>query len=474
MSGLFVDPSALQLALGILVIVCVWLWWRLHKSSEENDGLQREFERVRQKYDHLQQTVVDRKEQQDTAFRQLQQTSKEREDTLAAELRQLRDELDDTRSEKRQLETQQQNDREKLTFLEEAERRMGVTFKDVASNVLQETRVSLVQTIDQNQENAKQDLQHRQQAIREMVNPISQKLQELHNANVSMQASFSTSLNSLADVSSGLRDETNKLVNALRRPEVRGRWGEVELERCVELAGMDEHVLWESQVPVGNGARRPDLVVTLPNNRQVIVDAKTPIDAYLSAIEAQDDASRKEHLQRHAKHVRTSMDELSSKKYWESFPHSPDFVIMFIPGEAFYSAALQQDRALLETSIDKRVIIASPTNLIALLLIIQLGWREVQLAKEAEEIGELGRELYKRAGTLMNAIIDIRKGLNNNVNAYNKAVGSLNNYIPQVKRLGEFRSIRGTDLPEPEPYENEIRLPRQHVLPDGQDNHVDD
>lgn len=376
----------------------------------------------------------------------------------------------------RDLKHEQKKSADQGQFLENSKQQLNDAFKALAGDALRDNRQSLTNDLKRSQDSAQEDLQHRQDAIKEMVRPIDQKLKDLQNTNVSMQASVSTSLENLTSVSSGLKDETSKLVNALRqRPEVRGRWGEVELERCVELAGMDEHVLWEKQVTVSNGARRPDLVVTLPNNRQIVVDAKTPIDAYLSAIEAQDDASRKNHLQRHAKHVRNSMDQLSGKQYWKSFSNSPDFVVMFIPGEAFYSAALQHDRALLESSVDKKVIIASPTNLIALLLIVQLGWREVELAKEAEEIGILGRELYKRASTLMSAIADIRKGLDSNVKAYNKAVGSLNNYIPQVKRLGEFRSIDGGNLSEPESFDNnELRTPRHQELPEGHDNRVDD
>lgn len=451
-----------------------------HKRREE---LQDSLDVRKQEHDDLQKNLNEAnilttrlEEQKDAVQERLDAANKELElrqgklDTRESERDGLRDQLEEARTEITRLSDTLEHEKEKLKFLDQAKEQLGDTFKSLAGDALRDNRESLTGDLKRSQESAKEDLQHRQHAIQEIVNPITQKLHELENANVSMRASVSTSLDNLARISSGLKDETRELVNALRRsPNERGRWGELQLQRCVELAGMDEHVLWEKQVSVGNGSRRPDLVVTLPNNRQIIVDAKTPIKEFLSAIDAKDDASRDDHLRNHAKLVRNSMEELSSKQYWESFPDSPDFVVMFIPGEAFYSAALQSDRSLLETSVDRRVIIASPTNLIALLLTIQLGWREVELTREAEEIGILGRELYKRANTLMSAIAEIRRGLDSNVKAYNKAVGSLNNYIPQVKRLGEFRSIDGEKLPETELFDNELRTPRNQILPEYND-----
>ncbi|MDE0610742.1 MAG: DNA recombination protein RmuC [Anaerolineaceae bacterium] len=464
MGELLENPSALQLVLVALALVCARFWWRLRSISEENAGLQREYDRAQDKSEHLQRTLDEGKEQHESALNQLQQSSKEREDGLAAEVRTLRDELDDTRSEKRQLETQQRNDQEKLTFLEEAERRLGVTFKDVASNVLQDTRESLVQTFDQKQENAKQDLQHRQNAIQEMVRPIDQSLKDLHQANVSLKASMSTHLEDLVGASRNLQEETFKLSSALRRPEVRGQWGEVQLEQCFELAGLQKDLHYKKQPAIADGQRRPDYVVNLPGERQIVVDAKTPIDAYLSALDAENDQERVTLWKRHAGNVKKSADDLSTKRYWELLEQSPDFVVMFIPSEAFYSAALQHDSGLLEYSVNKKVVIATPTNLIALLLIIHMGWQEVKLAREAEKIRRQGHELYQQAGTLVDKIIAIRRGLVSSVNAYDSAVGSLNRYFTKVETFSEPISISSDVIPELEMITMDPRMPSQKVL----------
>ncbi|MCY4527391.1 MAG: DNA recombination protein RmuC [Anaerolineaceae bacterium] len=460
MDGLLENPSALQLVLIALALVCAWLWWKLHNISEENVGLQREYDRARDKNENLQRPFDERKEQHESALGHLRQTSKEREDDLASEVRKLRDELDDARSEKRQLETQQRNDREKLTFLDEAEKRLGVTFKDVASNVLQDTRESLVQTFDQKQENAKQDLQHRQNAIQEMVRPIDQSLKDLQEANTSLKASMSTRLEEVVSASNRLQNETTKLATALRRPEVRGSWGELILNQCVEFTGMKKYVSYLEQSETDDN-KRADMIVRLPNKRQIIVDSKAPLDAYSDACNTQDENVRTVLLKKHASQVREKVKALSSKKYQDKYTPSPDFVVMFLPHEGLFSAALEQEPELIQFGIQGNVLIATPTTLIALLRAVHMGWREVEMAEHAREISRLGEELHNYTRTLLEHVDDIRKGLARSVNAYNKTVGSLDNrFIPKAKQLGEKISTRDETLQELKTIPAEIRESR--------------
>ncbi len=460
MDELIRNTSALQFAVFVLASVCGWLWWRLRKTSEEKGGFQHEYNRLRQKDDHMNETLEDREKQHQGILSQMQQTYKEREESLDAEVRRLNKELSQVSSEKAQLQTEQRSDNEKIDFLKEADNRLGVTFKDLANNILKETTDSLTKTFEQNQKNAKEDLQHRQQAVEQIVKPIRESLAELQK----VHSSLDTKVGSVIESIGSLDEETGKLISALRRPEIRGQWGELQLEQCFELAGLQKDIHYKKQPAITDGQRRPDYVVNLPGERHIVVDAKTPIDAYLSAMDAENEQERSALWKRHAGNVKRSADDLSTKRYWDAIQQSPEFVVMFIPSEAFYSAALQHESGLLEYSVNKKVIIATPTNLIALLLIIHMGWQEVKLAREAEKIRGQGHELYRQAGTLVDKILAIRRGLVSSINAYDGAVGSLNRYFTKVQTFSEPISISNEELPELETIAMDPRTPNQRAM----------
>ena len=339
-------------------------------------------------------------------------------------------------------------------LLDDGLAKMPEQFQQISAKSLQDVNKELR---DQNEQAQKiqSDLFHqRQEALDALVRPIRETLDKMSVS----QTQLGTGLEDLRGLTRGLQDETGKLVNALRRPEVRGRWGELQLRRVVELAGMQAHVDYLEQPREANSARRPDLIVHLPNERQIVVDAKTPLDAYLYAYEAEDESARKQHLQRHAEQVKQNFQLLATKRYWSSLENRPDFVVMFIPGEVFYSAALQEMPELIELSAQENVLIATPTILIALLRAVHLGWQERQLAERAREIGSLADELHQRARVLLQHIGGIGAGLESAVSSYNKAVGSLESrYLPQLRHFQRLSATREEDLPHLEPLEKQTR-----------------
>jgi len=248
---------------------------------------------------------------------------------------------------------------------------------------------------------------------------------------------------SLFDSQNELRKETSNLVRALRAPGVRGRWGEVQLKRVVELAGMTAHCdFYEQQsVDTDEGRLRPDMLVRLPGGKTIVVDAKAVLSAYLDAIEAPDDVSRAGHLQRHARQVKERVDELGRKAYWEQFEQAPEFVVLFLPGEMFFSAALENDPSLIEAAADRRVVLATPTTLIAMLKAVFYGWRQERLAENAQEISALGRELYERLSVMGGHLSGVGKNLNQAVTAFNKAVGSIETRVfPTARKFKELHA----------------------------------
>lgn len=271
---------------------------------------------------------------------------------------------------------------------------------------------------------------------------------------------LSSQLDSIRAASETLRGETRNLVKALRSPSVRGRWGEIQLKRVVELAGMLECCDFDTQQTVeSNGQRqRPDLIVRLPGGKTIVVDAKVPLSAYLDANEATDDAERRRLLKVHAQQLRTHADKLSSKSYWEKFDHSPELVLLFIPGEVFYSAALEEDPSLIEHSAGQRILIATPTTLIALLRAVAHGWRQDALAQNALEISQLGKELHDRMSVLAEHLGDIGGGLEKAVEAYNKAVGSIESRVlVSARRFKELGATTGEEIPVVGGVEHRVR-----------------
>ncbi len=356
---------------------------------------------------------------------------------------------------------------EQKTHLAEVRQELLQSFQALSGEALKQNNeafLSLARTsFDSIQMEAKGDLAQRQQAIDEVVRPLQESLKryedQLRLLEQSRQAAYGgldQHLKLLAESQQRLQQETGNLVQALRAPAVRGRWGEITLKRVAELAGMVAHCDFVEQETVEDDDTRlrPDMVVQLPGGRQVIVDAKTVLAAYLDAYEAQDDKQRAERLQRHAAQVRARMDELSLKAYWNQFAQAPEFVVLFLPGEHFLGAALEQDPRLIEDGFARGVVLATPTTLMALLRAVAYGWRQERLTAHAEEAGRLGKDLYERMAVLAEHLNDVGQALGKSVVAYNRAVGSLETRIlPAARRFKELGVSSDKSIPILEPAE---------------------
>jgi DNA recombination protein RmuC len=322
--------------------------------------------------------------------------------------------------------------------------------------------------------NAEGELEKREQAVENLVKPIrdalertEKQVQRMESDRQHAHGALSKHLETMAESHRLLQTETRNLVQALRRPEVRGQWGELTLKRLAELAGMVEHCDFKEQASVqtDNGQLRPDMVVRMPGKREIIVDAKTPLDAYLSAVECVADEKRKGYLEQHARNVRARIRELSSKAYWQQFRHSPDFVVLFIPGDQFLSAALDIDHTLIEDALSQNVILATPTSFVALLRAVAYGWRQEVLTENAEVIREVGQDLYGRLATFAEHLSKLGRSLDNSVDAFNKAVGSYDaRILPSAKR---FTELGITAMKEPPGLEPVKRTARPAGLQDG-------
>lgn len=318
-------------------------------------------------------------------------------------------------------------------------------------------------------------------ASTQLVEPMRAALQKTETQVQSLErerrdafATLRTQIETLAAGHSLLQRETRNLVTALRRPEVRGRWGELTLRRLVELAGMSEHCDFTEQMHVAGeeGALRPDLVVHMPDSRDLVIDVKTPLDAYLEALEASSEEGRLLHMRRHAQHVETRVRQLASKNYWAQFERSPEFAVLFLPGDQFLSAALAERNDLLDTALKQNVIIATPSTLIALLKTVAYGWRQSAVAQNAAVIRELGQELYRRLGSFTGHLSRTGARLGAAVDAYNAAVGSLERQVlSQARRFTELGVTGDSPLSELEPVDALARVPAQAVV--GPDDDAD-
>ena len=352
---------------------------------------------------------------------------------------------------------------DRLLAVREAQTAVGEAFKGLSQEALQrnnELFLSLAQERFANlSQAAAADLGAREQAVAHLVAPVLERLSKVDSLMAQMEIKRESAYQSLTDQVKSLIEshlpllhkETANLVKALRQPAARGRWGELQLRRVVEMAGMLDHCDFVEQVhresDEGRGLR-PDLLVRLPGGRYVVVDAKTPVDAYLTAMEAEDDGARALSLKRHAAQVRTHLGQLGKKAYWEQFTQAPEFVVMFVPGEVFFSAALKEDPELIECGVDQKVIPASPTTLIALLRAVAFGWQQDTIARNAEEIAALGKELYKRMSLLSRGWSDMGAKLRGAVEAYNKTVGTLEaRVLPQARKFKELRAGDESDIP---------------------------
>lgn len=376
---------------------------------------------------------------------------------------------------------------EKLAVLNEAQARFSDTFKALSADALRNNNTSFLElartTLEKTQESVRTDLDKRQVAIDSLVKPVREsldkvdaKIHELEKARAGAYESLKTQVQSLSDTQNTLRVETSNLVRALRSPAVRGRWGEIQLRRVVELAGMVAHCDFVEQptLQTEDGRLRPDLVVHPPGGKTIVVDAKTPLNAYLEALEAPDDQTRLRFLDQHAAQVRTHIEKLSRKAYTEQFNDTPDFIVLFLPGEVFFSAALERDPTLIEYGADKKIILATPTTLIGLLMAICYGWQQEKLAHNAREISQLGGELYKRFADLSMHFARLGKSLNSSVDAYNKAAGNIEARVLVTAR--KFKELGAAPLgmeievlPQVEQIARDMQAPE--LLPSGENGH---
>ncbi len=362
------------------------------------------------------------------------------------------------------LEDERRAHEERLETLNEARKELADAFQALSGEALRQNNTAFLELartqFEGMQVQAREDLTTRQLAVEQLVKPIKESLEKVDLQAQALEKTRREDYGTLKQQVTALSERTGDLVTALRSPNVRGQWGEVQLKRVVELAGMIEYCDFETQVTTRDdeGRRlRPDVVVRLPGGKNVVVDAKAAgLDAYLAAIEARDDAIQETRLRDFARQVRDRVAELGSKRYWEQFEQTPDFVVMFLPAEALFRAALEQDAILLESSAKANVIIASPMTLIAMLRTIAAAWKQEKVAEDAQKVHMLGRELYERVGTLARHFAKLGRSLDGAVGAYNETVSSLETRLLVTARKLEQHEI-GDGLPEVEPVERRAR-----------------
>ena len=372
---------------------------------------------------------------------------------------------------KERLAAQEKASGEKLAVLNDAQLKLADAFKALSADALNSNNRAFLElantALSRFQEGARSELESRQQAITETLKPLKESLDvvgtKIHQIEIARESAYTLlteQVKSLAVSQSQLHSETAKLVKALRAPATRGRWGEMQLKRVVEMAGMVDRCdfLEQQTVETEDGRLRPDMVIHLPGNRRIVVDSKVSLSAYLEAVESTDEATRAAGLKRHAEQVRAHIGKLSKKEYWAQFDNAPEFVVAFLPGEALFSAALEQDGGLIEHGVNQRVILATPTTLIALLKAIAYGWRQEQIAKNAQEISALGAEIYDRLRTLAEHFMRVGSSLDRAVESYNKAAATLETRVlVSARRIKEKGGTTSPDIAGPDQLERTAR-----------------
>lgn len=455
---------ALLLLIGLLSGALVT--WLVFRSK-----LKHEYDRARSGSEIERATLHERLAGKEDQLRELREAF----DRARAETDRLQGEVTSLLTAQSALETRLTEERraaqEKLEAFQQATQALSDQFKALSAAALRDNNQSFLElakaTLGKFQETAKGDLELRTRAIDQLVKPLKESLEkvdskigELEKTRAGAYSELREQVKALATSQSQLQSETGNLVKALRAPHVRGRWGEIQLRRVVELAGMLQYCDFVEQETVAteDSRIRPDLIVRLPGNRTIVVDSKVPFDAFYESISTSDEEIRSARLKDHARLVRTHITALSRKSYWETVQPTPEFVLLFLPGETFYSAALENDPKLIEDGVNQGVIIATPTTLIALLKAVSYGWRQEQMAANAQEVSKLAKDLYDRLRTFTGHFSDIGKGLDRALDSYNKGVGSLEaRVLVTARKFKERGAIAGEEIETVEPIDKAAR-----------------
>lgn len=409
---------------------------RISDADSSTDKLRTELEDWRARTEERNKQVVQLQERFDASQSRFEQIEDANADLQKSETK-WRDEAIESEKARAELQAKLDSANKQLVERADIEKALLVQFKNMASETLSSNSEAFAKAADEK--------------IGSMVKPLSDELKRIEEARNKSQGSLTTQITTLMQNNTNLANEARNLTNALKRPEVRGSWGEMQLRRVVELAGMTNYCDYEEQVSVtaDDGSRdRPDMVVRMPNDRTIVVDAKTPMSAYLTAVESDSPEERKEAIQQHAKQVKERANNLSQKSYQQMFDRSPDFVVMFLPGEYLLSAALENDRDLIDWAMQRNVIIATPNTLMALLKAVAMGWREAQIEEEAAKVAALGQELHDRLYTFGTHMEKMRGSLNQTVQHFNKGVGSLESRVfASARRFKEHGISSSNELP---------------------------